>query len=496
MTPNDHPPKRGVIYARVSSEEQKKSGFSIPSQKRLLEEKMKVDGVVAAHEPIVDAETGRTCEREGLKVLWELGRSGSIDYVYVYDLDRFGRHVVETPYLMYKLREETGVIVRTIDREYNFTDPIDFLFAVFKSYTGDVESRKIGERTQRGKVEKFRNGKWVGPVPFACRRSTSGELEKVGELEPIVRKIFETYKEKGDVKEVARVINGLYSKTIGNFSADQIRRILANPVYAGRPRYGKTEFSAPQLSMVAADLFDNVQLLLEKKAQKSKIKKERKPKSVLDDLTSEYDTGSVVSFLKVYKAHCPRCGTEMQGNGSKPSHVTEGFRLPNFRCKCGYQITAPNDSELERFQTGPSCPRCRYLKFDVTSRLDGFNEYVCRRCHSSFMLRPEQCQPRIIANDNSKHVPKQDNLANRNSEQDTRSLKHLPNLVQRLVRSGFNLEHSAFEYLKQVNALDVERIGDSILVNMKNRAIRGGVITKQLLMEVLSSMQSKTAERL
>jgi DNA invertase Pin-like site-specific DNA recombinase/transposase-like protein len=458
---------------------------------------MKADGVVAAHEPIVDAETGRTCEREGLKVLWELGRSGSIDYVYVYDLDRFGRHVVETPYLMYKLREETGVIVRTIDREYNFTDPIDFLFAVFKSYTGDVESRKIGERTQRGKVEKFRNGKWVGPVPFACRRSTSGELEKVRESEPIVRKIFETYKEKGDVKEVARVINGLYSKTIGNFSADQIRRILANPVYAGRPRYGKTEFSAPQLSMVAADLFDNVQLLLEKKAQKSKTKKERKPKSILDDLASEYDTDSIVSFLKIFKAHCPRCGTEMRGNGSKPSHVKKGVRLSNFRCKkCGYQKISPNDSEFERFQTGPSCPRCRYLEFDVTSRLDGFNEYVCRRCHSAFMLRPEQYQPRIIANDNSKHVPEQDNLANRNSEEDTRSLKHLHSLVQRLVRSGFSLAPAAFEHLKQVNALDVERIGDSILVNLKERAVPCGVITKQLLMEVISYMQPRTAERL
>ena len=101
------------------------------------------------------------------------------------------------------------------------------------------------------------------------------------------------------------------------------------------------------------------------------------------------------------------------------------------------------------------------------------------------MLRPEQWQPRIIANDNSKHVPKQDNLANRNSEQDTRSLKHLPSLVQRLAESRFNLEHSAFEYLKQVSALDVETIGDSILAKLKERAVPCGVITKQLLMEVL-----------
>ena len=39
--------KKGVIYARVSSEEQKKSGYSLASQKRFLEEKMKNDGIEA-----------------------------------------------------------------------------------------------------------------------------------------------------------------------------------------------------------------------------------------------------------------------------------------------------------------------------------------------------------------------------------------------------------------------------------------------------------------
>jgi len=494
MMSNGHQVKRAVIYARVSTEEQKKAGYSISSQIRLLEEKMKADGVVVAHEPIVDAETGMTSEREGLKQLWELAKSGAINFVYVYDLDRLGRHVAETPYLMHKLKQETGVIVRTIDREYSLVDPTDILHAVFKSFPGHVESRKIGERTQRGKVEKFRKGKWVGPVPFAYRRNANGELEKIGELEPIVRKIFENYRERRDVKEVTRVINGLYSRTTGKFSADQIRRLLANPVFAGHPHYGKMEISAPQLSMVPTDLFDNAQLLLEKKAQKSKIKKERKPKSFLDDLASDYDTGTVVSFLKIFRAHCPRCGSEMQGNGSKVSRIEEGVRLSNFRCKCGYQRTIPNDSELERLRTAISCPRCRYLEFDVTSTLDGFNEYTCRRCDFSFMLTPEQRQQRIIANDNNKRVPRQDGLASKNSEQDTGSLEHTRRLVQRLVKSGFNLEPSAFERLKEVNGLDVETIGDSILANLKGRGIQGGVITKQLLVEALAIMQPRTAE--
>jgi len=457
---------------------------------------MKADDVVAAHEPIVDIETGTTTEREGLKQLWDLAKSGAIHYLYVHSLDRLGRHVAEIPNLMYRLKQEMNVTVRTIDREYNFIDPMDFLLLVIQSYPGHVESRRIGERTQRGKVEKFRNGKWVGPVPFAYRRNASGELEKVREFEPIVRKIFENYKEKSDVKKLTSATNELYSKTTGRFSVDQIRRILTNPVYTGRPCYGNAEISAPQLSMVPADLFENVQLLLKKKMQKFRTKKERKPRSFLDDLASNYDAGSLVSFLKQFKPHCPRCGAEMQGNGSKPSHVIEGARLPNFRCKCGYQRTIPNDAELERLLTAISCPRCRYLSFDATTRLDNVTEYTCKRCRYSFMVRPEQRQQKIIINDNSRYVPEHYSVRIRNPEQDTGWHESLRCLVHRFAISGYSLESSAVEHFKEVNLRDVEAIGDLIFAKLKKKSLPGGVITKQIFMEVLSSPPPSIIEHL
>jgi site-specific DNA recombinase len=213
-----HSVKRGVIYARVSSEEQDKKGYSLPSQNRYLKERMKADGVVPVREPIIDVETGRTSEREGLKLLWSLARSGAIDYVYVYDQDRLGRHVAETPYLMWKLKEETGVVVRTMTREYNFADPIDFVFAVLESYAGHVESDKIGERTQRGKTEKFLSGKWIGPVPFGYRKNADSELEKVSELERIVCEIFKTYEMRRDLRRTTNDVNLRYAETIGKLS--------------------------------------------------------------------------------------------------------------------------------------------------------------------------------------------------------------------------------------------------------------------------------------
>jgi len=380
--------KKGIIYARVSSEEQRKSGYSLASQRRLLEEKMKNDNVGPINSPIVDVESGRNFEREGLKKLLKLDKSGSIDFAYVYDLDRLGRHVAETPYLMYKLKEETGVVVRTMCDEYNFDDPFDYVLATIRSLPGDVESRKLGERTQRGKIEKFKQGKWVAPIPFGYRKNVSGELKKLPELEDIVEEIFQTYIMYRNIKKVTEVINNRYSGRIGKFSTNQIRRILTNSVYIGNPRYGKVEIRVPTLAMVAPELYNKVQRLIENNARKFRVKKYRKPRSILDEFAAEYGMEYVMRVLDILKPHCPKCETQMVGYGSKP---VRGLRVPNFRCGsdiCKYQRTIPSAAELERFIGNPlSCPNCRSVEnFDTSKTLDGTKEYTCKRCDFSFKL--------------------------------------------------------------------------------------------------------------
>jgi len=377
--------KRGVIYARVSTEEQRKSGHSLPSQIALLEEKMKKDGVEAVHPPITDVDSGRNFEREGLKELLKLAESRSIDYLYVYDLDRLGRNVVETPYLMYKLKE-MSVIVRTIDGEYNFENPYDYLKAIIVSLPGDVESRKLGERTQRGKSEKFKRGKWVGPVPFGYIKNAEGALEKLAELESIIIDIFQTYRMTRDIKKTAQIINDKYLNKIGKISTNQVKTIFTNPIYDGRPRYGKTQIRMETLAIVAPELYDEAQSIMESKAKKHRVKERRKPQSILDDLVSEYGMDYVMRTLKLLWPHCPKCETHMVGNGSK---FVRGLRLPNFRCNnCGYQRTIPLITELRQFLRNLTrCPKCGVVEdFVKTGTLDGSVEYTCRRCGTSFQF--------------------------------------------------------------------------------------------------------------
>ena len=71
---------------------------------------------------------------------------------------------------------------------------MDFLWVTIESCQADTENRNIGKRTQQGKVEKFRQRKWVGPVPFGYKKV--GEwIEKDQRLEQLVREIIQTYLE-------------------------------------------------------------------------------------------------------------------------------------------------------------------------------------------------------------------------------------------------------------------------------------------------------------
>ena len=54
--------KQAVIYARVSSKEQEKEGFSIPAQLKLLKDYASSNGFAIAHE-YVDVETAKQADR-------------------------------------------------------------------------------------------------------------------------------------------------------------------------------------------------------------------------------------------------------------------------------------------------------------------------------------------------------------------------------------------------------------------------------------------------
>jgi DNA invertase Pin-like site-specific DNA recombinase len=389
--------KRGIIYIRVSGDDQKETGYSLPSQVRALREKMKKDGVEEVHQPIEDVESGRNNERKGIKLVIELAERKCYDFLYVYDLDRLGRHYAETPYLMFRLREH-GVIVRDRTDEYDFegeSQSIKYVFVVMKCWQGHAESLKIGERTQRGKIEKFTQGKWVGPIPFGYRKNENGVLEKRSKLEPIILDLFQTYFDIKDYKKATQIINQKYAETIGNippfpFTTNRFTALTKNPVYKGLPHYGKTQIQADNLAIVSKDLWDKVQSLSDLRARKHKKIEDKSQPSLIDKLVSDYGLDYFMRVMgRFIQAVCPKCGSPMNSFGSEPHG---NIRLPNYRCtnkKCTYQRNIPSISELKEFRENKiSCPVCRAIEdFIKIETLVGSMDYRCRRCGTLFRIK-------------------------------------------------------------------------------------------------------------
>lgn len=404
--------KRGVIYARISSEDQ--SVYSLPSQKRVCKEKMEKDGVKEVCGPFEDEESGfKEVEREGFSNLMRRAIAGEIDYVYVYDLDRLGRHVAETPYLMHRLKQ-MGVIVRDRKEEYCFDDPFQYVYVSIKCYRAHVESVRIGERSKEGILEKLKEGKWVGDAPFGLRVNAGESLEENPEIAPIYLDFFQMYATNGDdCKTVAQRITKKYP-SLGLMKPDRLRRLLRNRAAIGELKWAEFQVNRPDLRLIPQDLWQAVQEKLDAKSKLHIVKRKRKPYSLWDDLAIEYGKEYVICMLKEVKPVCPKCGSIMGGNGNKK---VLGIEVPNFKCsatvnrECKYQKTIPDEEELKCFlKEHISCPVCRAVEqYDKVVTLDGSTKFGCKRCDTIFEFNRNgiSCCPHSMQGDNVKPKSKE-----------------------------------------------------------------------------------------
>ena len=99
---NGHGPKRAILYARVSTDEQARSGYSLAQQLEALREYAAREGYGVLEEVSDPGQSGASLERPGMDRVRDLVAAGGVSVVLAQDRDRFAR---EPAYLFY-LREE------------------------------------------------------------------------------------------------------------------------------------------------------------------------------------------------------------------------------------------------------------------------------------------------------------------------------------------------------------------------------------------------------
>lgn len=226
-----------ALYARVSTEEQAKSGYSLKDQIRQCHQK--AGNNVDTMEYVDDGYSGEFLERPALTKLRNDVREGLIDKVIVYDPDRLSRKLMNQLILSEEIEKKAELIF--VNGDYKKT-PEGMLFYQLRGAVAEFEKAKINERMSRGRREKAKQGKVVKDAKVYGYKynKESHELEIYEPEAKVVRLIFDLFTNPmGRVKGINGIAHYLMDKKIptkkgkGVWHRQVVRQILLNETYSG-----------------------------------------------------------------------------------------------------------------------------------------------------------------------------------------------------------------------------------------------------------------------
>ena len=249
-----------ISYARVSSREQEREGYSIPAQRKLLSEYAQVRGFAAKRE-FIDIESAKNPGRkEFTKMLRLLETDDTCRIVLVEKTDRLYRNRADA--LAFEaLIEERDVEIhlvkegRVISKESRSQDKFmhDIHVAVAKHY---VENLK--EEVKKGMREKAEEGIYPGRAPIGYRNNPVTRLIDVNpDRAPMVRRIFELYAtgEHSLITLRRTILNELGLRLARSY----FQTILKNRFYLGYFLWQGVEYKGTHEALVSVQLFEQVQ---------------------------------------------------------------------------------------------------------------------------------------------------------------------------------------------------------------------------------------------
>jgi site-specific DNA recombinase len=306
-----------VMYARVSSKDQEREGFSIPAQQKLLREYAEQNGLTIARE-FLDVETAKQTGRPGFGAMLEYLRSEpSCRTILVEKTDRLYRNFADVVAL-----EELSPTINFVKENtvlWKGSRSSEKLVHGFKVLIAKNYSDNLSEEVRKGMREKAEQGHWpsVAPVGYVNNLATH-QIEIDPVRGPLVTALFELYATgeysvKGIVSR-AREIGLTSSRSSCPMKKAQIHRLLQNPLYVGDFRWNGRVLGGRHVPLVSRILFQQVQDILGRKPR-ARLPKQKHP------------------FMGLLR--CARCGCTITAERKKGKYVY--YRCTAFHGSCGNQ---------------------------------------------------------------------------------------------------------------------------------------------------------------
>jgi len=306
---------KAVIYARVSSKEQEKEGYSIPAQLRILKDYAHKNDFKIIRE-FIDVETAKQAGRANFgEMIRFLQKNPAVKIILVEKTDRLYRNfkdyvTIDDLDLEIHLVKEGEVLSKDSKSHQKFIHGIKVLLA--KNYIDN-----LSEETRKGLREKAEQGYYPAKARLGYRNNPeTHQIEIDPGKAPIVRKMFEWYSTGNySLAKIREKVIGeglVYCKSQPKISKSQVERTLKNPIYYGDFRWKGKIYKGRHQPIISKDLFDQVQ-------------------EALDDHNKPKGRKRNFAFTGLLK--CGHCGcsitAEIQNNRYIYYHCT------GFKGKCG-----------------------------------------------------------------------------------------------------------------------------------------------------------------
>jgi DNA invertase Pin-like site-specific DNA recombinase len=250
---------RVALYARVSTEDQAKEGFSLDAQRDRLQAFCRAQGWTVAKEYVDDGHSGRDVKRPAYQAM--MAERDAWDKVLVIKMDRIHRNSRNFMEMMDDLRRWGKDFVSATESLDTSTAMGRFVMDIIQRIA-QLESEQIGERVYMGMAQKHKQGKGLLGFRRPYGYDYIGGRLAVNEREAkVVRRIFREYRDGATLHAIAAKLNedGEPSQRNRQWSKSGLRYMLRNPVYIGKIRWDAQVRDDEHAAIVDGHTWDAVQ---------------------------------------------------------------------------------------------------------------------------------------------------------------------------------------------------------------------------------------------
>lgn len=340
--------KSAYLYVRVSTDEQKKKGYSLPEQEdRLLkhceQNQIAIKGIF--REDFSAKDFNRPEWKKIIKKLKENRRRPPENILFI-KWDRFSRSI-EYAYQMLGVLRGLNTRPMAIDQPIDFDVPESIVMLAVYLSIPEAENNRRGKNASDGMRRSRKMGMWPGRAPMGYANQSTPEGRKV--IVPkqpqadLIRWAFEQFA-KGTFS--ISQVRGMVCQRGLQCSSNNFWKILRNPIYCGLITIKATKdeelhfVKGAHDAIISEKLFREVQLLLENKRKKN-------------------GTNSCMKFLFPLRTFisCPYCGLLFTGSTSQGRRAKyRYYHCKTSRCKGRYRadgLEASYEDQLKKVFLAP-----------------------------------------------------------------------------------------------------------------------------------------------